>query len=123
MRLIDHDKIIVSPIHTREIYTIGFSACSPEICMIQYIIIESIFYERIIFIVIEKCEPVISELLRTEYEDALISFLIIFYNSKCREGFSESDAIGKDTTIKSLELIDYSEYCIFLKIVELIPYC
>lgn len=83
MRLIDNHKVIVSPVDTREIYTIGFSSSSSEVCMIKYIIVESILYERIVFIVIEECEPVISELLWTEYKNAFISFLIVLDNSEC----------------------------------------
>jgi len=83
MGFIDNYEIIVSPVYTGKIYTIGFTSSSSEIGMIEDIIVESILYERIIFIIIQKSEPVIPELLRTENKDTFISFLIILDNPEC----------------------------------------
>ena len=85
------------------------------------IIVESVFCNRIVYIVIFVCIPVFSKFLWTQYQNRFISVLIVFYNCKSCKCFAKTNAVCQNTTVICFQFIDDCKNSIFLKIVKQIP--
>ena len=89
--------------------------------MIKNLIVQAILCERVVNVIVAVGIPVVGELLRAKKQDVLIPRLVVFYNRKRSEGLTQTDGVGKNTTVISFKLIDNSERSILLEIVKHIP--
>ncbi|MPM73051.1 hypothetical protein SDC9_120027 [bioreactor metagenome] len=89
--------------------------------MVQHIIIEPVLDQRVVLIVVQEGQPVVTQFFWTEDQDGTIPFLVILDHPQCRKRLSESDAVGKNTSVVPLQLVDDPKNSIPLKVIELVP--
>ena len=80
MGLIDDHQIIISPVQSIQIQSVGESMGSGQIRMEQHIIVQSIRCDRIVHVIIFIGVPVFCQLLRAENQYTFVSILIIFHH-------------------------------------------
>ena len=89
--------------------------------MIEDIIAKTICGQRVVDQIPTIRHPVFRELLRAEDEDILIPAFVVFDDSECCESLAKADTVCKDAAIILLQLVDDTECCILLEVVEFIP--
>ena len=89
--------------------------------MIEHIIIQTIFRQWIVDIVLAVGVPVLIELLGTKHQYSAIAALKVFDDAQGCECLSKTYAISQNTTIIFLQLIDDGQCCIALEVVEFVP--
>ena len=95
---------------------------SAKVCVIQYLIVQTIFCKRVVDIVITVCIPVVGELLRAKNQNAFVSGLVVFDNSQCRKSLTETNRISQNTTIVFFEFIDNGKSGVTLEVEQHIPH-
>ena len=95
---------------------------SAKVCVIQYLIVQTIFCKRVVDIVITVCIPVVGELLRAKNQNAFVSGLVVFDNSQCRKSLTETNRISQNTTIVFFEFIDNGKSSVTLEVEQHIPH-
>ena len=90
--------------------------------MEECIITQAILGYGIVQIVAFVGNPVIIKFLRTEYQYRFIAVFVILDNREGCKCLTQSYAIGKDTAIVLLQLVDDGKASILLKVVEFVPY-
>ena len=90
--------------------------------MEQHIVAQAVCGDGIVFVIVFICIPVLAKLFRAKNENVSVFAFVVFYYGKSREGFTQTNAIGKNTTVVLLQLIDNGKNCIALEVVKHIPY-
>src|SRR5699024_9140677 len=121
MRLINNHQIIVAPIQTIQVDTVGLTVVSGKVCMEQNIITQTVCSNRVIYIIALVCIPVFAKLFRAENKDRLVSVFIVFNHGKSSEGFSQTNTVCKNTSIIFFKFVDDSQNCIALEVVQQLP--
>ena len=122
MTLIDHNKIIVTPVDPVDWQSDWcHAAISGKIRMVEDIIAEPISSQRVVYQIPAIGHPVLRELLWAEDKYVLIPAFVIFDDRKRSESFTKTDTVRQNAAVILLQLIDDFKSSILLEIVELIP--
>ena len=89
--------------------------------MVKHIVAESIGSNRVVDIVVLIGVPVVRQLLGAKHQDGFVAVFVVFYNRKRSEGFTETNAVCKNTAVVFFQLIDNSKGSIALEIIEHSP--
>ena len=89
--------------------------------MIEDVVAEPVFCERVVDQVAPVGHPVLGELLRAQDEHVLVPALVVFDDCKRGEGLAESDAVGKDAAVILFELVDDAKRRVLLEVEKLVP--
>ena len=120
--LVDDDKIIVAPVDPVDGQSDGrVAAVAGQVGVIEDVVAEPVFCERVVDQVAPVGHPVLGELLRAQDEHVLVPALVVFDDCKRGEGLAESDAVGKDAAVILFELVDDAKRRVLLEVEELVP--
>ena len=123
MGFINHNKVIVSPIDKRKVIAIRLSVSSVQIGMEKNIITKPVICDRVVFIISFVNIPVVCKFFRTKHQNPIIAAFKIFNHRKCRECFSKTNAVGKNTAVVLFKFIDYRKAGILLEVIKFFPDC
>ena len=121
MRFVNYNQIIIGPIDTSQIQTIGYSVGSVQVRMIENIIAQTVRCNRIIDVIILVCVPVVSQFFGAKHQHRLISVFIIFDNRQGGECFTKTNTVCQYTTVIFFEFVDDGERRIFLEVKQHTP--
>ena len=121
MGFINHHKVIVIPAQSGQVDSVGGSVRSSKVGVEQHIIVESIFHQRVVGVIIPICIPVVCQLLRAENENAFIAGFIVFYNCQRRKGLTKTNGVCQNTSIELFQFADDGKRRITLEIEQHTP--
>ncbi len=121
MAFVDDHEVIVTPIDVGEFAPIATTLITGEVTVKKHIIAESIGYKRVVHIVAVIGFPVVMQLLGTKHQHIAVAPLVILDDGKGCEGFTQTHAIGENTTVVFLQLVDDGQGRIALEIIEFVP--
>ena len=122
MGFVYYNQIVIAPVQSIQIQTIGFAVGTIQICMVEDIITQTIRRNRVVHIVILIGIPVIRQLLRAENKHRFISVFVIFDNCQSGKGFTKTNTICQNTAIEFFQLADDCKHSIFLEVIKHRPY-
>ena len=112
----------MAPAHVLQILITALAAITGQIGMIEHGVVKTIVRQRIaIVVVLRPQRPVITQALRRQNQNTVVTFLVILNNSECLVSLTQTDAIGDDATLVLLELTDGAHHGVLLEVVELVP--
>ena len=121
VRLVDDDQIVIPPVDAVEGDTHGLTALAGEVGMSEDIVVEAVLNEDVGGKVTFVVEPVLGELLGAKNEHRLVPEFVIFDDGESGEGFPEADAVGEDTAVERLQLVDDAGGGVSLEVEEFFP--
>ena len=121
MGLINDNQIIIAPVQSAQICSVGLSMCAVDICMIKDLVVQPILSNRVVDIIVFVCIPVVPQFFRTENQNGFIPVLIIFNHCKCGKCFTKAHTIRQNTAIVLFKFIDYCQGSIPLEIIQHTP--
>ena len=89
--------------------------------MKEYIITQSVLYQRVILVVRLEGAPVIIEFLRTEHKHRLVSVLVVFDNAQSSKGLTQTYRVSKDAAIVLFKFVDDGKGSILLEVIKFVP--
>ena len=121
MRLVDHDQIVVAPIHSIEGDAEGLPGGAGEVGVAEDVVVEPVLGKNISGQVRIVVPPVVRKLFGAENENRAVPQLIIFDHRQGGECFAETDRVRENTPIVGLELIDDARGGVLLVVEEFVP--
>ena len=121
MALINYHKIVISPIQTVQVNTVGLSMFTGKVRVVEDIIAQPVSRNRVINVVAFICIPVLRELFGTKDKHRFVAVLIILDHRKGRKCFAQAYAVRQNTAIELLQLADNGKDGISLEIVKHSP--
>ena len=119
--LVDHDEVVVPPVHIRQIDVPRHAAVAGEICVIQDVVVEAIGSEDVPPVVRFVETPVVSKALGDEHQNTVIAELVVLNDRQRLKRLTETDAVRDDAASESVDLVDRTNDAIALKFEQLLP--
>ena len=121
MRFIDYDQVVVPPVDEGEIQTVRLAFAARKIRVVENVIAKTVARQDVRRVVAFPGRPVVVQLLRAQHEHALVAAFVVFDNRKRSKGFTQTHAVGKNTPVVLLELLNEGKRRVLLEVVELLP--
>ena len=121
MGFINDDEIVSVPAQTGEVGAVGVAAFAAQIGVIENFVIESIFGQGVVDVIVAIRVPIVGEFFGAEDEDIFVARFVILHNGQGGESFAEADRVGEDAAVVFFELIDDGEGGIALEMIEHVP--
>ena len=95
--------------------------CSGKVSVIKHVVTESITGYGVVEIIILVCIPVVRQLFGTKHQNRLVFIFVVFDNCKCSKGFTKTNRVSENATVKLFKLADNSKNGISLEVIEHAP--
>ena len=115
---VNYNQVIIAPIQPLEINPVGLSPFARKIGVIQHIVAEPIFRNRIVDIVAFVGVPVLGQLFGTQHQHGFVSVLVVLDHRKRGKCFAETHAVRQNAAVVFFQLVDDRKHRITLKVVQ-----
>ena len=91
MRFINNNEVIVAPVQSIQVQTVGSAVFSGKVSVEQDIISQTVIGDRIVNVIIFVCIPVRCQFLRAENKNILVAVFVILHDCKGSKGLTETN--------------------------------
>ena len=121
VRLVDDDKIVVAPVHMREVDVSRKATVPRQVRVVQNVVVEAVDGQDVAAVVALVQRPVVAQPLRTEHQDTIVAQFVVLDDRERLESLTETDTVGDDAAAEPVQFVDRTDHAVALELEELLP--
>ena len=118
---VDDDEVVGAPVEISKFVSVRVAGFTAEVGVGKHMVAEAILGEGTEQVARSVNGPIAPQFFRAKNEDFFVPQLKIFDDGEGGVGFAQANAIGEDTAVVALDLVDSGASAIALKDIEGLP--